>query len=227
MQLPPPPRQALAGRRRLGAEAPLRPLGTARLTWTAGPPAAACTRCSAALAIVTGMGAGREIRRLGKFSAVGGVAFVVDIALFNALRIEALGIGPIWAKVASVAAATLVAWLGSRYWTFKDGKTNSPALEAVGFFAVNGAGLLLAVACLWFSNHVLGLTSALADNVSGNIVGAALGNVFRYSMYRFVLYRPRGEHRPPRRQRVDLEEGERLDETGASTDGAEAGSGRG
>lgn len=157
------------------------------------------------------MGALAEVRRLGKFSVVGGIAFVVDIALFNLLRPEAVGIGPLWAKVASVAAATLVAWLGSRYWTFRDGRNRSAGFEAVGFFAVGAAGMLIAVGCLWFSNHVLGLTSALADNVSGNIVGVALGNVFRYGMYRFVLYRPRREgargasRRPPRREVVELD----------------------
>lgn len=150
------------------------------------------------------MGVGSEARRVAKFSLVGGIAFVVDIALFNILRPEAVGIGPIWAKVISVTAATTVSWVGSRYWTFKDGRRGSAGWEAVAFFAVNAVGLLIAVACLWFSNHVLGLTSALADNISGNVVGILLGNIFRYGMYRFVLYRPTS----PKRERLSFDDAE-------------------
>jgi putative flippase GtrA len=115
--------------------------------------------------------------------------------------------GPLWAKVLSVTAATTVSWIGSRYWTFRDGRSNSPVKEALGFFAVNAVGMLIALLCLWFSHHLLGLTSAFADNVSGNIVGVLLGNVFRYLMYRHVLYRPpRGTPRAPRREVVSLDD---------------------
>ena len=135
---------------------------------------------------------------MGKFSAVGTVAFLVDIGLFNLLRLDPVGMGPLWAKALSVTAATTVSWVGSRYWTFRDGRTNTPVKEAIGFFAV---------LCLWFSHHVLGLTSAFADNVSGNVVGVLLGNVFRYLMYRHVLYRPaRGTPPTPRRAIVNLDD---------------------
>ena len=144
---------------------------------------------------------------MGKFSAVGTVAFLVDIGLFNLLRLDPVGMGPLWAKALSVTAATTVSLVGSRYWTFRDGRTNTPVKEAIGFFAVNAAGLLIALLCLWFSHHVLGLTSAFADNVSGNVVGVLLGNVFRYLMYRHVLYRPaRGTPPTPRRAIVNLDD---------------------
>ena len=153
------------------------------------------------------MGVVKELRRVGKFSAVGTVAFIIDIGVFNLLRLDPVGMGPLWAKVLSVTAATTVSWIGSRYWTFRDGKSNTPVKEAVGFFAVNAVGLLIAVGCLWFSHYVLGLTSTFADNVSGNIVGVLLGNVFRYLMYRHVLYRPpRGTPRAPRREVVSLDD---------------------
>ena len=153
------------------------------------------------------MGVVKELRRVGKFSAVGTVAFIVDIGVFNLLRLDPVWMGPLWAKVLSVTAATTVSWIGSRYWTFRDGRTNSPVKEALGFFAVNAVGMLIALLCLWFSHHLLGLTSAFADNVSGNIVGVLLGNVFRYLMYRHVLYRPpRGTPRAPRREVVSLDD---------------------
>ncbi len=152
------------------------------------------------------MGLLTEIRRVGKFSIIGGIAFVVDIGLFNLLRLEPVGMGPMWAKVLSVTAATTVSWIGSRYWTFRDGKSNTPVKEAVGFFAVNAVGLLIAVGCLWFSHYVLGFTTRFADNVSGNVIGVLLGNVFRYLMYRHVIYRPaKGALPTPRRAVVEVE----------------------
>lgn len=150
------------------------------------------------------MGARREALRVAKFSVIGGIAFVVDVLVFNLLRPEDLA-GPIGAKIVSVVCATAVSWVGSRYWTFRDGRRNSAGKEAVGFFLVNAGGLLIALGCLWFSNHVLGLTSALADNISGNIVGVGLGNIFRYAMYRFVIYRVRPGRPPVRRDVVPLD----------------------
>ena len=38
------------------------------------------------------------------------------------------------------------------------------------------------------SNYVLGLTGPVADNISGNVVGVALGNVFRYFAYRYIVF---------------------------------------
>lgn len=141
----------------------------------------------------------RETLRVAKFSAVGTVAFIVDFLVFNLLRLEVFHLGPVWAKIISVIMATTVSWLGSRYWTFTDGRNKSKTKEAVYFFSVNGAGLLIALACLWVSHYLLGFRSALADNISGNVVGVLLGNVFRYFMYRFFVFKP-----APKRQRLDV-----------------------
>ena len=91
-----------------------------------------------------------------------------------------------------------MSWLGSRHWTFRDGRTSRPWREAIGFFAVNAAGLGIAGLCLIISHYVMGLTSPLADNISGNVVGVLLGNVFRYVMYSRVLFRVPGTSSPSR-----------------------------
>ena len=128
---------------------------------------------------------------LARFGSVGAVAYVVDLGLFNLLRFgpgDLLIHKPMTAKVISVAVATLVAWLGNRYWTFSDRKTSSRGRELAGFVVVNIGGLIIGVGCLAFSHYVLGFTSPLADNISANVVGLALGTAFRYVFYRRLVF---------------------------------------
>jgi len=56
--------------------------------------------------------------------------------------------------------------------------------EYVLFFLLNGVAMLISVAVLWFSHYVLGFDSPLADNISANVVGLALGTLFRFWSYR-------------------------------------------
>lgn len=134
---------------------------------------------------------GQRIAELGRFGSVGAVAYVVDLGLFNLLRFgpgELLGDKPLTAKVVSVVVATLVSWIGNRYWTFARQRTAGRVRELVMFALVNGGGMLIAVACLWFSHYVLGFTSALADNIAANVVGVGLGTVFRYFAYKYLVF---------------------------------------
>jgi len=128
-------------------------------------------------------------RELATFGAVGGIAFVVDVGVYNLLRSTLLDDKPIGAKVVSVIVATAVAWLGNRYLTFRRGRGRAVVREAVTFGLVNVGGLLIASACLFVSHYLLGFTSQLADNVAANGVGLVLGTVFRYLAYRHLVFR--------------------------------------
>lgn len=126
-----------------------------------------------------------------RFGSVGGLAFVVDAGLFNLLRFgpgEVLGHKPLTAKVVSVAVATVVAWLGNRYWTFARRRTGNRAREFLGFAVANVVGMVIAVGCLAVSHYVLGFTSPLADNIAANVVGLGLGTIFRYLAYRTFVF---------------------------------------
>lgn len=129
-------------------------------------------------------------REVIKFGAVGALAFVVDLVVFNLLHGDGASLEhkPLTAKVISVLAATTVAWLGNRFWTFRHRRRASARREAVLFFVFNAAGLAIALGCLGFSHYVLGMRSLLADNVSANGFGLVLGTLFRFWAYRRFVF---------------------------------------
>jgi hypothetical protein len=45
------------------------------------------------------------------------------------------------------------------------------------------------VATLWFSRHVLGLTDPFSDNLFGNVIGALIGQVARFYLFRRYVFR--------------------------------------
>ena len=137
-------------------------------------------------------------RQLLSFGLVGGVGLVVDIVVFNALRTTVLSPvsvhgGPIIAKAISTLLAIAGNWVGNRLWTFRTRRRQDVVREGVEFAVVSVSGMLLAVGCLWVSHYLLGYTSLLADNVSSNVVGLALGATFRFVLYRWWVFAPERE----------------------------------
>lgn len=132
------------------------------------------------------------LRELARYGTVGVVALVVDVGSFNILRSsEVLG-HPILAKTASVFLATSVAFIGHRLWTFRHRRSSNIHREYVLFWIFSGVGLALALACLGFSHYLLGMTSAVADNVSANMIGLGLGTAFRYWTYKRFVFKGTG-----------------------------------
>ncbi|MBK9738024.1 MAG: GtrA family protein [Actinobacteria bacterium] len=126
------------------------------------------------------------VHEIAKFGIIGMISLVIDVGLFNLLLFGGgpLTNKPITAKIVSVAVATTFAYFGNRFWTFRHrGRTNM-GREYLLFFFLNGVAMLIAISCLWFSHYVLGFTSALADNISANVVGLVLGTLFRFWSYR-------------------------------------------
>jgi len=122
------------------------------------------------------------VRELMKFGVVGGVAFIVDVGLFN-LVLHATE-KPLTSKTISTVVATTVAYAGNRLWTFRRRAHTGVRREYVLFFLLNGVGLAIALACLAISHYLLDLTSRLADNIAANVIGLGLGTIFRFWSYR-------------------------------------------
>lgn len=143
-----------------------------------------------------------------KFGVVGAIGFVVDVGLFNLLRFAGdpgvLEHKPLTAKAISVAAATVVTYLGNRHWTWRHRVRGARHREAILFFTFSGLGMAIALACLGFSHYALGLDSPLADNVSANLVGLVLGMVFRFWSYRTFVFTSPQEEPAPSLESVDV-----------------------
>jgi putative flippase GtrA len=132
------------------------------------------------------------VGRLMKFGSVGFVAYVVDVTIFNVLLFvgapPVLEGRPLVAKIISTFAATVVAWLGNRYWTFSTRRSDRPVREFVLFATSCTIGLGVALIPLWISHYVLGFTSPLADNIAANVIGLAMGTTFRFIAYSLVVF---------------------------------------
>lgn len=136
-----------------------------------------------ALAVSAGRARTYEILR---FLSIGGLAFVVDLGLFNLLRFgpgHLLEHKPVTAKVISLIAATLVSWIGNRHWTFSGHRTERQARELAVFATINIVCAGIPILTLALSHYTLGLTNAFADNVA-TVIGIGIGTVVRYVGYK-------------------------------------------
>jgi putative flippase GtrA len=132
------------------------------------------------------------IAELAKFGVVGATAAVIDLGGAAYLH-GVVGIGPLSAKAAAIAAATLVSYLGNRFWTFRHRGGHALLREWVVFIVLNLIGLLIAEVAIGFTYYVLGLHDAIAYNVA-SVAGTGLATVFRYWSYKkWVFIAPDGD----------------------------------
>ena len=132
------------------------------------------------------------IRELSKFGTVGSIAFVIDTVIFNVLL--HIGSETLAAKTASTVVAATFAFLGNRFWTWRHRHHHNMARQYTTFFLLNAIGLGIGLACLAISHYGLGhfwpaLRSPLADNIAGQLVGTALGTLFRFWSYKRFVFR--------------------------------------
>jgi putative flippase GtrA len=145
-------------------------------------------------------------RRLGevlRFFVVAQAATWVSFVLFNVLAHgwlvgpTPLAGEPIGAYVLANLVGMVISFHGARGWVFP----HRPPQQADGgwtaYVVINLAAMALPVGCLVLTHHVLGLDSALADNLSANGVGLVLAFGARFFLFkRFVFRRPLDEPEP-------------------------------
>ncbi|WP_239163227.1 GtrA family protein [Paractinoplanes rishiriensis] len=139
------------------------------------------------------------LRELSKFGTVGGIAFTIDLAIFNVLLQS--DVETLVAKTISTVLATTVAFTGNRFWTWRHRAHSHMARQYTMFFVLNAIGLGIGLSCLAISHYGLGqiwpaFQTPLADNISGQLVGTAVGTLFRFWSYRRFVFRDTPAHDP-------------------------------
>lgn len=136
----------------------------------------------------------RLLPQLIKFGAVGALGFGVNLVVFNVMLLIVLrGVQheTIYSTIIATVLAILTNWIGNRFWAFAGQRQENAAREGVEFFVVSLAtGTGLPLLCIWVSHYLLGFADPFSDNISANVIGLALGMVFRFALYRWWIYSP-------------------------------------
>jgi putative flippase GtrA len=114
-----------------------------------------------------------------KFLAIGTVGAIVTFGAANALH----SIGPYKAITIATILATVITYLGNRYWTFRHREGKGTTRDSVLFFVLNGVGLIIYWGCIGVID-LAGLRKDLAWYNVALVVGTALGTLFRFWSYR-------------------------------------------
>jgi putative flippase GtrA len=117
-----------------------------------------------------------------KFLVVGGIGFIVTLGGADVLHLG-LGVGKYTAITIATVVATLVTFIGNRYWTFAHREGAGTTRESVIFFVLNGVGLLIQYACIWIVQDLLHHQGGLWYNIA-NLIGIVIGTLFRFWSYR-------------------------------------------
>jgi putative flippase GtrA len=142
------------------------------------------------------------IHEAAKFGVVGLAGFIVSLGGADVLR-YGLGVGKYKAIVIATVLATVVTFVGNRYWAFRHRERTGMGRETVLFFVFNGIGLLIQLASVAIVQDGAHLKSGIWYNLA-NLAGIGLGTLFRFWSYRKWVWRtqeppsgvPASRHRP-------------------------------
>ncbi|WP_040797152.1 GtrA family protein [Nocardia higoensis] len=137
-----------------------------------------------------------EHRELLKFATVGAITWFIDTGVVYAVKLTVLGEKPLTARLLGVLIATIASYVLNREWSFRTRGGRQRSHEAALFFAVSALGIGVTMIPQAISLYVLDLrvphvspvTQAVANFVTGQILGVLLAMVFRFwAIRRFVF----------------------------------------
>ncbi|MBV9320083.1 MAG: GtrA family protein [Mycobacterium sp.] len=150
-----------------------------------------------------------------KFAIVGATTFIIDSAIFYALKLTILEPKPVTAKVIAGIVAVIASYILNREWSFRDRGGRERHHEALLFFAFSGVGVLLSMAPLWFSSYILQLrvpavsltVENIADFISAYIIGNLLQMAFRFWVFRRWVFPDEFDRNPDKALESALTDG--------------------
>lgn len=131
------------------------------------------------------------VHEVAKFGVVGAAGFVVQLGVQNALY-PAL-VGALTALVIAYGFATVVTFVGNRWWAFRHRKGSGLGPELAQFAMLNVVGIFIQVGIVDLVVHGMGHSDRLSYNIA-TIFGIGIGTMFRLFTYRKFVFRA---HTPP------------------------------
>jgi putative flippase GtrA len=127
------------------------------------------------------------VHEVAKFGVVGAIGFVVQLGVQNALY-PGHGVGAVTAVVIAYAIATVVTFVGNRWWAFRHRKGAGLGPELAQFIVLNVVGIFIQVGIVDLVVHGMGHTDRLSYNIA-TIIGIGIGTLFRLFTYRKFVFR--------------------------------------
>jgi putative flippase GtrA len=131
------------------------------------------------------------IHEAAKFGVVGAIGFVVSLGGADFLHFS-LGVGKYTSVVIATVLATIVTFIGNRWWAFRHRERTSMGQETVLFFVFNGIGLLIQLACVAIVVDGFNLQGSKLWYNLANLTGIGLGTLFRFWSYRKWVWKAGG-----------------------------------
>jgi putative flippase GtrA len=128
------------------------------------------------------------VHEVAKFGIVGAIGFVVQLGVQNGLHPgPKASIGPTAALVVAYCVATVVTFIGNRYWAFRHRKGKGLKQESITFVLLNGVGIVIQVGIVDAAYYGLGMKDNLSYNIA-TVIGIGIATIFRLYSYRKFVF---------------------------------------
>lgn len=130
-----------------------------------------------------------------KFLLVGGLNFLIDLAVLNALiALSGVSQGALAVvfKGAGFAVAVISSFFWNKFWTFRAATLEHAGVQFAEFLTVSVIGLLLNAGVFYLLNDVLGPRAGIAPQTWASVaaLGAAVaGLLWNFIGYKFFVFR--------------------------------------
>jgi putative flippase GtrA len=147
----------------------------------------------------------RFAAEVGRFLAVGLLATIVALVLFNFLvhgfntaDFAPLNDNPELAYLIANTVGMVISFNGTKQWAFRGREARHADGGIRAYVLINFATMLIPMACLALSRNLLGLDDPISDNVSANVIGLLLANGARFALFRQYVFPRARLGGPPR-----------------------------
>lgn len=130
------------------------------------------------------------IREVAKFGIVGGISYVATI-LVDLVYLQIQRNDHLTAYIVGNVVAAGVAYLGNRFWTYKE-REGGGVREMVLFATINGIAIAMQSGIVALTFYVLHMTSKVENFFSEFVLAIGLGMAFRFFCYRTFIF-PKAE----------------------------------